>query len=930
MLRSLHRTVGHGRHAHLLQQMRQFSRCPIVLGNVLGIRREDKDRWERRAPLAPFHVQQLVNQGIDVVVQPSPVRIFPNDAYESAGAKVQEDLSAADTIIGVKEIPSEKLLDDKTYMFFSHTIKAQPSNMPMLDMMLRKNIRLIDYERIVDRDGNRLVRFGRHAGIAGMIDMIRALGSRFIALGHNTPFLHLGFSHMYTSLDMAKQAVAAVGEEIALKGVPNALAPMIFVFTGGDGACSKGAREIFELLPHKYVRPDQLAELSQSRDPGHRFRLYGCVVSSKDYVVPNNPGEVFHKRHYYEHPEEYTSLFHQKIAPYASVVVNGVYWDERFPRLLTKAQMKELGSKRLFGIADLSCDVGGGIEAVSRATSIDEPTYIYDPSSETTTTSVDGKGVIIMAVNNLPTEIPMEASCHFGDSLLPHLPAIVRSDPTLPYEEMYQDLPAEAYGAVITAHGELTPPYQYITERRFKYNSTMKRVLVLGAGLVTPGLINSLCKDSNNLVTVASQSLEEAQKIATSAKVTPIELDVRKEKKRTETLISQHQVVVSVLPQSFHPFIAEMCIKNKTHMVTASYIRPEMQALDEQAREAGVTILNEIGLDPGIDHMSAIKTIEQIKAKGGKITSFKSVTGGLPAPEYADNPFYYKFSWNPRGVLQAGSNPALYLKDGKKIEVEGDKLFLQAEHAHIHPCFSMEVLPNRDSIKYIDVYGLQDSATVFRGTLRYQGFSGMMWAIKELGLLDPSAREWLDSANPQVKNWPSLLKQLLGKGVTDENLRQKVEEKVFGDGSKVPEVFNTRYFRKRTMRAFEWLKFFDKQKAIAPQGTLIDTLCSWLSEVLEYEPHERDMILMQHTLDVTWPDERTETLRSSLIAFGTGGGESAMSKTVGYPLGIASKLILGGAVKTPGVIRPVTPEIYNPLLEQLRDEGIWFSDNIGA
>lgn len=201
----------------------------------LGIRREDKNRWERRVPLAPYHVKELIAKGIAVYVQPSNLRVFADDEYRNVGAIVQEDLSPANTIIAVKEVPPEKLLADKTYMFFSHTIKAQPSNMPMLDSIIEKNIRLIDYEKITDAKGTRLVRFGKFAGFAGMIDMLRILGERLLVLGFSTPFLNIGYSHMYPRLDDAKRAVVALGEEIKRVGLPRALTPMTFVFTGSTG-----------------------------------------------------------------------------------------------------------------------------------------------------------------------------------------------------------------------------------------------------------------------------------------------------------------------------------------------------------------------------------------------------------------------------------------------------------------------------------------------------------------------------------------------------------------------------------------------------------------------------------------------------------------------------------------------------------------------
>jgi len=893
---------------------------------TIGIRREDKNRWERRVPLSPDHVQTLVDQGIDVVVQPSSLRIFDNDSYSEAGAVVKEDISDADVILAVKEVPEELLIPNKTYMFFSHTIKAQRANMPMLDTIISKNIRLIDYERIVNSAGQRLVRFGRYAGVAGMIDSLRALGNRLLHLKFSTPFLHLGYTHMYASEEAAKQAVKAIGEEILLKGVPKELGPMVFVFTGGEGSCAKGAREIFELLPHKYVTPEELPSLLKSKDPGHRFRLYGCKVGSADYMVPKDPNMRYNRTDYYTNPENYECNFASKIAPYASVIVNNTYWDQQFPRLITRQQMKDLWRKRskgrLLAVADISCDVNGSIESMAKTTNVDEPVFVFDPATNNISDSIDASGILFLAVDNLPTELPKEASCYFGNLLMPYLPQILKLQPNISYEEMSDALPPEVYPAVITANGQLTPPYEYINSLRKQHESLVNKILVLGAGYVTPGLISLLSQDSRNHITIASDSLEEAQKLAKIANIKAIELDVLKEGKRTESYIAGSDVVISVLPQFFHVEIAKMCIKHKRDMVTASYIKPAMQELDQAAKDAGIVILNEIGLDPGIDHMSALKMINEIKEKKGKVMHFRSTCGGLPAPEYADNPFYYKFSWSPRGVLEAGKNAAKYLENGEVIDVPGNDLFKHVNNTEIHPCFSMEVLPNRDSTSYIKTYGLDDAATVFRGTLRYKGYSTLMWAVKKLGLLSSETDPNLDPTRPKYSNWPEYLCAMLN--VSRENLKTAIVDHVRSGDDTLPK-YELEYYQKRLVRSFEWLGLFDETTEFNPNSTAIDTLCNLLMDRLVFERQERDMILLQHELDVEWEGGQQEKLKSTLIAFGdAAGGETAMAKTVGYPLGIAAELIANKKITSRGVIGPTTPEIYIPILGQLKSRGLWF------
>jgi len=261
-------------------------------------------------------------------------------------------------------------------------------------------------------------------------------------------------------------------------------------------------------------------------------------------------------------------------------------------------------------------------------------------------------------------------------------------------------------------------------------------------------------------------------------------------------------------------------------MVTASYISPEMKQLHDSAAEAGIIILNEIGLDPGIDHISTLHHVREIKAKGGKILSYKSMCGGLPAPEAATNPLGYKFSWNPRGVLTAGLNPAKYKEKNKIIDIVGENLFNTAFGVEIEPCFSLECLPNRDSIKYGVAYELEDAETMFRGTLRYKGFSLIMSAMNQLGLYNTKPQDFLAQNAPTI-SWPELITTLLPKDTTHSNLTEailqklKIEDRV-SVGAKIIE-------------AFRWLGFFDKDNKAVLAGTYLDTLCNLLQERLTFQ-----------------------------------------------------------------------------------------------
>lgn len=292
----------------------------------IGIVREVYNKWERRAPLCPKHVANLVqNHGIRVLVQPSNRRVFSDSEFEAAGAEITSDLSDASTIFGVKQVPISNLLPDRTYVFFSHVIKAQPENMKLLDTVLARNVRLIDYECITQdgkRSSPRTIAFGKFAGYAGMIDMFRGLGERLLSQGYSTPFLNVGSTYMYPSLENAKRAVGEMGHQIADGGLPEALSPMTFVFTG-TGNVSQGAQDIFKLVPHEFVSCSDLKEIASAKGPEHQKKLYGAVATAEDMVElrSNEEGQTFDRSHYYAHPDLYRPTFHNKVAPYTSVIM---------------------------------------------------------------------------------------------------------------------------------------------------------------------------------------------------------------------------------------------------------------------------------------------------------------------------------------------------------------------------------------------------------------------------------------------------------------------------------------------------------------------------------------------------------------------------------------------------------------------------------
>jgi alpha-aminoadipic semialdehyde synthase len=456
--------------------------------SVLGILRECHGMWERRAPLSPNHVKMLLQQNpnsIKVLVQPCTRRIFSNEEYSQAGAIVSEDLTESSIILGVKSPPLDILLRDKSYVFFSHTIKAQPGSMPLLDTVLDRNICLFDYECIT-KDGRddmpRLVAFGAYAGRAGMIDGLQGLGLKLLAEGYSTPFLHVPNTYMHSCLHDVRDAFRKVGELIVEKGLPRTLFPLVVAFTG-TGNVAKGAREIFELLPHEYISVEELPHLAAMIAEGRKSKdkLYGVICAAKDMVVhKHNATAPFSKENYYRKPYEYIPIFHEKVLPYTTLFVNGIYWDDRFPRLVTKEQIKSLraqGNRKLKAVADISCDINGSCEFLTRPTSIENPFYTYHPESDIEYNNVNGDGILVLGVDNLPSELPKDASNHFGDRLLPLLSPLLSWSGSINQSGM-NSLSPELYRACIASHGELMPKWKYISRLREKREHTLHSATV--------------------------------------------------------------------------------------------------------------------------------------------------------------------------------------------------------------------------------------------------------------------------------------------------------------------------------------------------------------------------------------------------------------------------------------------------------------------
>lgn len=379
-----------------------------------------------------------------------------------------------------------------------------------------------------------------------------------------------------------------------------------------------------------------------------------------------------------------------------------------------------------------------------------------------------------------------------------------------------------------------------------------------------------------------------------------------------ESEISKVDLVISLIPYTFHAQVIQAAINQKKHVVTTSYVSEAMMALDQQAKDAGITVFNEIGLDPGIDHLYAVKTISEVHEQGGKVTGFWSYCGGLPAPENSDNPLGYKFSWSPRGVLLAASNTAHFYKDGKKDTVTGAELMNTAKPYFIYPGFAFEAYPNRDSTPFRERYNIPEAQDLVRGTLRYQGSPAIVQTFQDLGLLSDKEHDFLKSPI----SWKEAFGKIVGASANTE------KDLIWAITSKTK--FKDTEQKERVLAGLRWYGLFSDDK-IEPRGTPLDCLCATLEQKQQYFEGERDFVMLQHKFRIEWADGKTETRTSTLCEYGepTGsGGYSAMAKLVGVPCAVAVLLVLNGEISDKGVLAPVTAKYSEPIRKKLLDYGI--------
>lgn len=421
---------------------------------TIGIIRETKSEFERRAPITPQDMAELVKKyEVRFIVQPSPNRIFRESEYEQAGALISEDLSGCDIILGIKEVKIEDLVPEKTFLFFSHTIKGQEYNMAMLQKILDYKITLIDYEKIEDTNGRRLIFFSYQAGLAGAIDTFWAVGQRLLVQGIDNPFKTLQQTRHYSGLKEAEAAFAEVAGNINKNGLPAEICPFT-VGVAGYGNVSAGAQHIIDLLPVQEINPEDFLRLRKSGNYSNKV-IYKTIFKEEHLVKPKSDSNTFELQDYYDHPEKYSSTFNQHLKE-MSVFINAVFWDARYPRLVTNKFLKDNPSLRMIAIGDISCDIKGGVESTLVATEPGNPVYVFDPNTEKMAYGFEGPGIQMMTVDILPSELPLESSVYFSFVLKTLLPGLIEGNlNTL-------DVSNEMKGATIVFKGKLTQNFKYI------------------------------------------------------------------------------------------------------------------------------------------------------------------------------------------------------------------------------------------------------------------------------------------------------------------------------------------------------------------------------------------------------------------------------------------------------------------------------------
>jgi saccharopine dehydrogenase-like NADP-dependent oxidoreductase len=439
----------------------------------------------------------------------------------------------------------------------------------------------------------------------------------------------------------------------------------------------------------------------------------------------------------------------------------------------------------------------------------------------------------------------------------------------------------------------------------------LKTILVLGAGFVTRPLVAYLLDQPDTRVTMATRTVEKARKVIDGhPNGTAVQLNVE-DQAALDPVIQTADIVISLLPWTYHLDVAKRCIAHKKHLVTTSYVKPEMAALDAEAKALGLLFLNEIGVDPGIDHMAAMQVIDGVKAGGGDIERFYSYCGGLPTLSCNDNPFGYKFSWSPSGVLLAAMNDGRYLKDGEVVNISSEGLFEHYWLVDVPGAGTFEAYVNRDALPYMDIYGIGSARDMYRGTLRNISHCESWNYFKKLGLLNRERTFDFNTTSPRA-----VMSALVG-----------------GDGKDI--ALDLAAFLgippyAVAIKKLGWLGLLSEKKLPLNTATPFDMFAHVLEKKLVYAPGETDLLVQHHEFDAAYPDGRREKITATMVDTGISGGDTAMSRTVGLPAAIGTRLLMENKIPLTGVHRPVVPEIYRPVLAELSAMGIRLEESRSA
>ncbi|MBN1338806.1 MAG: saccharopine dehydrogenase NADP-binding domain-containing protein [Bacteroidales bacterium] len=437
----------------------------------------------------------------------------------------------------------------------------------------------------------------------------------------------------------------------------------------------------------------------------------------------------------------------------------------------------------------------------------------------------------------------------------------------------------------------------------------MKKVLILGAGMVVKPIVQYLL-EKNVSVTVATRTKSKADAMIGGHPNGHSLAWTVEDEATLDKMIAGHDLTVSLLPYAHHVMVARICISHKKNMVTTSYVKQPMKDLDGEAKKAGIIILNELGLDPGIDHMSAMRIIDHIHGKGGKVEEFYSLCGALPAPEACNNPFNYKFSWSPKGVVMASNNDGNYLRHGKVTYIPPQNLFKNTMRTEFSKVGPLEIYPNRDSLPYIELYGIAETKTMFRGTFRHPGWCESLDAMKALKLITNDKYDFTG------KTYAQMLAMLIGEN-NSTDIKAETAKYL---GLSVDA---------HAIKAVEWLGFFDEKPMNRKEDTPFEITSDIMIEKMMIGNNERDMVVMQHVFLASYPDGSKEVIKSSMLDFGTPATDTAIARTVALPAAIGVEMILENKISAKGVHIPVIPEIYNPILDQLETVNIRMVEEYG-